>query len=190
VLAQHFLDRFRAEHRRAKVELSPEAILRLNSWSWPGNVRELEHCIERAVLLASGPVIRPEDLGLSAARKSRGEADGEAVAGASGDHAGDLAVLLRSLFDSTRPFTLREALAIPERELLRLALELQGGHRQATARMLGVNRSTLFNKMRRYGLLGHPRRASDGTTGASEDAANGRTKAIADGGEDSGTGAG
>jgi DNA-binding NtrC family response regulator len=70
----------------------------------------------------------------------------------------DLVACLRSLFDQGRPLTLREALAIPEREIIRLALDLHSGNRQATAKMLGVNRSTLFNKMRRHGLLGPPRR--------------------------------
>ena len=162
LLAERFLARFRAEHRRPAVELAPDALSHLTSWSWPGNVRELEHCIERAVLLASGPVIGAADLGLRAAPGTPPGAPG----GGLDPHADDLVNCLRSLFDGSRPFTLREALAIPEREILRLALELQGGHRQATARMLGVNRSTLFNKMRRYGLLGQPRPRTDGGAGA------------------------
>ena len=152
VLAASFLDRFRAEHGRPPAELAPEALSLLTSWPWPGNVRELEHCIERAVLLARGPRIGAEDLGLRAPSAPAAETNEPT--------ADDLVSSLRSLFGGNRPFTLREALAIPEREILRIALELQGGHRQATARMLGVNRSTLFNKMRRHGLLGHPRRGS------------------------------
>jgi len=194
VLAASFLERFRAEHRRPPVEFAPEGLALLTSWPWPGNVRELEHCIERAVLLARGPRIGAEDLGLRSAsspigsRRGVGSSPGDggkkdAADGRSEAPADDLASSLRSLFDSKRPFTLREALAIPEREILRLALELQGGHRKATARMLGVNRSTLFNKMRRHGLLGHPHRASGGPRSP-----GGETIAGGDGG--SGTGAG
>jgi DNA-binding NtrC family response regulator len=165
LLAAHFLERFRAEHRRPITEIAPDALALLTSSPWPGNVRELEHCIERAVLLAPGPRIQVGDLGL---RTPPGTAS-RAAGGGPPSSPDDLVSSLRSLFGANRPFTLREALAIPEREILRLALELQGGHRQATARMLGVNRSTLFNKMRRYGLLGHPRRAKSGGAGAGED---------------------
>ena len=49
--------------------------------------------------------------------------------------------------------TLREALEGPEEQILRLALSIHGGNRKETACMLGVNRTTLFNKMRKYGLL-------------------------------------
>ncbi len=177
LLAARFLERFRGEHRRQPVELAPDALSLLTSSPWPGNVRELEHCIERAVLLAPGPVIRAADLGLREVRKEAAEIAGKKPAEAPGAGSrspdDDLVSSLRSLLDSNRPFTLREALAIPEREILRLALELQGGHRQATARMLGVNRSTLFNKMRRYGLLGHPRRTTGDGASASDGGASG-----------------
>jgi DNA-binding NtrC family response regulator len=53
---------------------------------------------------------------------------------------------------------LREALEEPEREIIRRTLELNEGCRQSTARMLDVNRATLFNKMRKYALLDFPHR--------------------------------
>ncbi len=157
VLAAHFLERFRTEHRRSALEFGPESLQALTAWPWPGNVRELEHAIERAVLLSEGNLIRPGDLGLHHP-SSAALGPGSTVLGSeSGRTPSDLITCLRSLFDGERPPTLREALAIPEREIIRLALELHGGNRQATAKMLDVNRSTLFNKMRRHGLMGHPR---------------------------------
>jgi two-component system response regulator PilR (NtrC family) len=61
LLAEHFLRRFSAEHRRAS-KLSPEAMRRLESYEYPGNVRELENIIERAVALSSSAVIGMSDL--------------------------------------------------------------------------------------------------------------------------------
>ena len=170
LLVEHFLGRFRAEHGREGLELDPACLPLLASWPWRGNIRELEHCLERAVLLARGPRIEVGDLGLS---------DPASRSGASPEPLRDLADCLRLLFGGDRPPTLREALAIPEREIIRLALELHGGNRQATAKMLDVNRSTLFNKMRKYGLMdiphdlpetpgnGEPRRTAAGSSSRS-----------------------
>jgi DNA-binding NtrC family response regulator len=154
ILAEHFLERFRAEHGRPGVELDPACLPLLAAQPWRGNVRELEHCLERAVLLARGPRIVPGDLGLAS---PAGGAGAVSVPGEPSAPARDLALCLRALFGGERPPTLREALAIPEREIIRLALELHGGNRGETARTLNVNRSTLFNKMRKHGLMDTPR---------------------------------
>ncbi|MDQ3341679.1 MAG: sigma-54 dependent transcriptional regulator [Myxococcota bacterium] len=61
LLAEHFLRRFAAEHNRP-LELSSEAIRKLESYDFPGNVRELENMLERAVALSSGPIIGVDDL--------------------------------------------------------------------------------------------------------------------------------
>jgi two-component system response regulator PilR (NtrC family) len=61
LLAEHFLRRFAAEHGR-QLQLSTEAMRKLESYDYPGNVRELENLIERAVALTSGPVIGVSDL--------------------------------------------------------------------------------------------------------------------------------
>jgi DNA-binding NtrC family response regulator len=66
-LAQRFLERYRQRHRRAAEGLSGAALSALRRYAWPGNVRELSHVIERAVLMASGPMISPADLRLDAA---------------------------------------------------------------------------------------------------------------------------
>src|SRR5205823_14378882 len=63
-LARHFLERARTQSGRGPEGFTPEALDHLLAYRWPGNVRELEHAIERAVLLAPGARIRPEDLGL------------------------------------------------------------------------------------------------------------------------------
>ena len=147
MLAERFLERFASEHGRPARKLSREAALQLAQHSWPGNVRELEHALERAVLLGTEAELRPADLGAPFAR---------AALPAAVEH--DPRERPGALFplDLGRP--LREALEGPEREIIRLTLELCGGSRQETARRLGLNRATLFNKMRKYGLFEIPTR--------------------------------
>jgi DNA-binding NtrC family response regulator len=64
LLAANFLHRHATRYRKAIHGFRPEAMESLLRYAWPGNVRELDHAIERAVLLADGPEIRPGDLGL------------------------------------------------------------------------------------------------------------------------------
>jgi len=65
LLAEHMLTRASATLERPPVVLSPEALERLLEHRWPGNVRELENCLMRAVVVASGGVVRPEHLSMS-----------------------------------------------------------------------------------------------------------------------------
>jgi DNA-binding NtrC family response regulator len=137
LLARGFLERYRAEHRRPSLDFSEQALARLCAAQWPGNVRQLENTIERAVLLARGPRIEPNDLGV------------ELVEDALPAH--DASLAAAPLYSPQH--SLREALEAPERRILVEALELNGWSRQRTAAMLGINRTTLFNKMRKHGLL-------------------------------------
>jgi DNA-binding NtrC family response regulator len=139
LLAEAFRERYAAEYGRPVRGFSEEALARLCSAPWPGNVRQLENAVERAVLLASGAWIEPGDLGneLAQAMLQAGR-DVDAPAGGG---------LYRA------PMTLKRALEGPERRILVEALELNGWSRQRTAAMLGINRTTLFNKMRKHELL-------------------------------------
>jgi DNA-binding NtrC family response regulator len=67
LLAQHFLKQHVERYRKAISGFDDEAVQTLRSYGWPGNVRELDHAVERAVLMASGKVVRTGDLGLTAA---------------------------------------------------------------------------------------------------------------------------
>ena len=137
LLARSFLARLAADHGRDVQRFSPEALAALTRHSWPGNVRQLENAVERAVLLARGPVVLVEDLGLDGA--------------AAGHFGSDDANLGAGPELPLGP--LKESLEGPERRLIERALEANGGNRKQTAAMLGINRTTLFNKMRKYGLL-------------------------------------
>ena len=140
LLAEHFRARYAAEHRRESQGFTPAAEQAMLAHHWPGNVRELEHAVERAVLLARGPVIETGELGLGSLQTA------------------PLLEQQAPLLPVKLGIPLREALEEPEREIIRRTLELNEGCRQSTARMLDVNRATLFNKMRKYALLDFPHR--------------------------------
>ena len=142
LLARRFCARFARLHGRDVRGLTPEALHSLCAHEWPGNVRELENALERAVLVARGAELVPRDLW---------PADRHAPApGTASGFEG---------WQDGPPAELKRALEGPERWLILRALELHGGNRSATARALGINRTTLFNKMRRYALLSFPIRA-------------------------------
>jgi DNA-binding NtrC family response regulator len=69
-LAMHFLRHYTQRYRKPAQNIDPSAMQAMLEYSWPGNVRELDHAIERAVLLASGDIIRVSDLALRSSRES------------------------------------------------------------------------------------------------------------------------
>ncbi len=129
LLAEHFLRWFCQTHDKDKREIEPEAMECLQRYPWPGNVRELENVMERAVLLSKGTRIGTDDLPQTLVIQSR-------VASSQG-HA---------------QMGLKEALAEPEKTAIRTALEANNWNRQNTAKALQINRTTLYKKMKRYGL--------------------------------------
>lgn len=64
LLAYHFKNLFCAQEGRGRIEFSQQALAAIEAWQWPGNVREMENCIKRAIIMADGPQIVAEDLGL------------------------------------------------------------------------------------------------------------------------------
>ena len=132
LLAKHFLKTCAKENGKRLSEIDDATVDLLARYSWPGNVRELENCIERAVVLTRNEVIGPDDL----PPLLRDEAS-EAPAA----------------LESGGVVALKRALEEPERRIIEHALRLNAGNRQETAKALDINRTTLFNKMRKYDLL-------------------------------------
>ena len=122
VMAHAFLGRYGAEQGMPRPGFTPEAIAAIQAYAWPGNVRELENKVKSAVILAEGPLVTAEDLGL---------------AGASG---GELL------------FNLKEVRARAERQAILQALALSDNKVSRTADLLGVSRPTLYDLMDRYGI--------------------------------------
>lgn len=128
LLAQRFLEELREDTSRSVVGFSDEALAALEAYAWPGNIRELQNVVERSVLLGKGELILPGDL------------PREVAVGAS----------FRPARVGQR--TLKEALEEPERAIILEVLEANNWNRNATADALGVNRTTLYKKMKRLGL--------------------------------------
>lgn len=145
MLVERFLEDFAREYERPVAKLSPEALGAVAAYAWPGNVRQLMNALERAVLLAAGPLIQLDSLPpeVRAAGLHWPEADAP----------GSLQAGLQALAGLRDLPTLKEALEGPERAILVRALELARGSRKDAAETLGINRTTLFNKMKKYGLM-------------------------------------
>ncbi|HWB09472.1 MAG TPA: sigma-54 dependent transcriptional regulator [Pirellulales bacterium] len=128
VLAQHFLRQVSEDSGKKVLGFSDEALVAMERYRWPGNVRELQNVVERAVLLGKGDTISLADLppALVAARSVNLEPVGSR--------------------------TLKQALSNPERQIILEVLESNHWNRNATADALGINRTTLYKKMKRLGL--------------------------------------
>jgi two-component system NtrC family response regulator len=134
LLALHFLRRFARELDRPVVSLHPEALKTLQGYAWPGNVRELQNVIERGVLFCAGDTLRAADLP-EPLRRSAGETIAPAVS-----------------LELDRP--LPELLDAVEEELIRRALVKARGVQAQAAELLGISRSNLQYKLKKFGLDG------------------------------------
>jgi two-component system response regulator AtoC len=133
-LARHFLVRLAAlRPDLPRLELSDGAREALLAWRWPGNVRELRHALERAVVLADGPVIREEDLP-------------DAV------RAGPPAVAATAPAAADGSLSVKRATRELEERLIRAALERTGGNRTRAAELLELSYRALLYKIKEYGL--------------------------------------
>lgn len=132
LLAEHFLRAAAVKAGRMVAGFTPAALAALGGHTWPGNVRELEHAVERAVFLGRGPVVDVADL--PAAVVGRG------------------ASLTLSLAVGPAACSLKVALSHPERQMIIDALERHGWRRDAAAKALGINRTTLYKKAKRLGM--------------------------------------
>jgi len=130
-LADHFLRSYMAETGRRLLGFTAEAREQLLHYRWPGNVRELRNVVERAVVLARGDYVDIEDLNLSNLATPS-----------------DSSVLPMAL-PTYEPLTLDEV----ERRHILATLRQTEWNKSRTARVLGIERSTLDRKIRRYGLV-------------------------------------
>jgi len=128
LLARHFLERICEDTGKTARGVSDAAMAALQAHRWPGNVRELQNVLERAVLLGKNEQIGLEDLppALVASAPVQLEPVGSR--------------------------TLKQALEAPERQIILEVLQANGWNRNATAEALGINRTTLYKKMKRLGL--------------------------------------
>jgi len=128
-LAQHFLNKHRENAIHAVEGFSDDAVRVLTEYHWPGNVRELENVVQRAAVMCRSPYISPKDLDIK------------------GAEAGQF------LFEDGEMMPLKQAMKRMERRLVLAGLEACGGNRKEAARRLGINRTTLYNKLHEHSLM-------------------------------------
>jgi len=136
LLARHFLDRLAKRHRRPTVRLTPGGLRFLEEHPWPGNLRELVHVLEAALVLS-----RHEALDAEALREVAMGGPEPAPAEPSADPSPSSSNRY-SFFGSEHA----------ERERIRAALELCQGNKTRAARLLGMSRTTLRTRVRRFAL--------------------------------------
>ncbi|MFC1667961.1 sigma-54-dependent transcriptional regulator [Chlamydiota bacterium] len=133
LLSNHFANKYAELNNKQIVRITEDVIRKFQQYHWPGNIRELEHVIERAIILN-----RDDEIGLD-----------------------DLPELFKDLSnDQKEPIEetddivdIKTTIEFHEKHLIQKALKHHNWHRDQVAKALGINRSTLFNKMKKYNLL-------------------------------------
>ena len=134
LLAAHFLDRISREHNR-KFTLSDEVLRTMMRYEWPGNVRELENAVERACAMSSGPVLHLGDLPTQLQQQ-----------GLAAHRAANAAEVETEGTETVKP------LADLEREAILGAIRTLGGDKLQAAKLLGIGKTTLYRKLKEYGI--------------------------------------
>jgi DNA-binding NtrC family response regulator len=147
LLAEHFLVKYAALSRKTVHGFSPEAMQHMQRYHWPGNVRELENCVERAAVLCRSSWVGVDDLPPAVCSTGILPVSSQFLASSSSQQ--------QNMAKMTTPQggSLQQALQTPEKRLIVEALKANKGNRQLTASQLGINRTTLYKKMKKYGLL-------------------------------------
>jgi len=160
-LAEHFLRKYARRNARAATSLSEDAIAKLAAYAWPGNARELENVVERAAILSRGDVIQPEHLAFASRPAARADADLNLQAAPSRPPPPSSAPPPASAAASSSASrgggggaskVLAAHLEDMERQELLAALARCGGNKAEVARYLGVQRTTLYYRLKRLGI--------------------------------------
>ena len=143
-LAYHFLSFYSERLGYSTVNLSSNAIERLLTYPWPGNIRQLENTIHHALLVCPGTMVRAEDLHLPSVRQ-------EELSALSAAPSGDdpLSEALQRLFNSDRP----KIYQFIDEMVIRSAYAYYDHNQVRTARLLGISRNVVRDRLARYGLL-------------------------------------
>jgi DNA-binding NtrC family response regulator len=129
-LAEYFIEKFCAEMNKKQKKLSAESLTLLDKYHWPGNVRELENTIERAIILCESKTITPEHLAIRLATPAE----------------------IRLREGAGLKEVAAHAQAEAEKSLIMRVLSQTRGNKKKTAEILKIDYTTLFEKLRKYGL--------------------------------------
>lgn len=169
-LVRHFLSRFSAAETRGRIRaIAPRALAMLQAYDWPGNIRQLENAIFRAIVLCDGDTLTEDEF-----PQIRAQVDG--TVDLDQDPAGDGAMAEPDLFSSMIPQaresldlenaavsaagTLRavdeqgemRSLSEVEYDMIVMAIDRYSGQMSEVARRLGIGRSTLYRKLKEFGI--------------------------------------
>ena len=128
LLARHFAKVYAEKNHKPAPEFAPATLQKLNQHSWPGNVRELQHAVERAIILAEGNVLQPQDFSFSAMEM--------APAAPTPAFAADTSMPLHEI----------------ERETIRRVIEKNRGNISKAAKELGLTRTALYRRLNKYDI--------------------------------------
>ncbi len=152
LLARYFLQKFNKEMKKQAREISLPALDRLTIYPWPGNVRELENFMESAMVLCRGEVLLPQHFPFLA----EGEEERAAILRTLEDRRDLFLTVLEPQFETlcqTHAGQVFDTLVGDlEKALLQLALKRVDGNQVQAAKLLGISRNTLRDRMTRYGL--------------------------------------
>ncbi|NOX38651.1 MAG: sigma-54-dependent Fis family transcriptional regulator [Calditrichaeota bacterium] len=126
LLVHHFIEKYNRELNRHIRGVDNETMKILMNYEWKGEIRELENVIERALILAEGDIITPQDLPANLVRDAQ--------------------------YLEDTPTTLKQAMAQFEKEHIRKILRETGGDKEKAAQLLGIGLSSLYRKIDEYGL--------------------------------------
>ena len=132
-----YADLYARKYRKPEKPLSAQTITAAQDYAWPGNVRALRHAIERAVILAEGDCLEPEDLQLTALEAAPGESKSNAAKSGNGAE--------KAVPDDMN-------LERMEQRLITSALQQHRYNISHTAKELGLTRAALYRRMEKYGL--------------------------------------
>ena len=134
LLVEHFLDRYAVPLGVEQPRVSEKAMELLTTYEWPGNVRELQNCIYSAMTIVTGPTIEPADL----PRRIYSDSKQSYIISVAGS------ISLAQIAS--------ESVARAEQEAINEALSKSNGNREKAADLLGINRKTLYRKLKQYGI--------------------------------------
>ena len=143
-LVNHFIAKFGASSGKTVTGVTGDAMEKLRSYAWPGNVRELENIIERAMILVKGENLEADHFAFSRLGNASASSQGASSQSASSSGRDVQAT------DAARPLGVR--LQDEEKREIIAAVDQSGSNIAGAARILGINRSTLYYRMRKLGL--------------------------------------
>ena len=141
VLVSHFISKFARQMNTVPAGAQAEAMSKLREYNWPGNVRELENIVERAMILAKGGPLQASHLDF-----------GKRVVPSNQSGPMPALAALPATVPGDEGKSLAERLLDSERKEIVAAVEKSRGNIASAARMLGINRSTLYYRLRKHGL--------------------------------------